>query len=165
MQGHGAGGGGFGDSRWLRDTGIPESLRHRLYRWVEVDELGADGFWLWLRLVLPVLLSLASGPSTRRTTLSILKQSHVLHQRVVDARREHRRAATFLEQYVRDRTILERRLAALHSRLGEIESESRLEVFSGRARKLDRTDSTPTLRSAKRRSAGGRRPRDAQGQP
>jgi len=121
MQGHRTRGLEADRPRWLRETGVPAELRHRLNRWVEVDELTVEGFWTWLRLVLPVLLDLASASPRRRSTLSFLEQSHHFHQRVVVERREFRRLDIFRQQFLRDRSALERRLDAIAQRLEALE--------------------------------------------
>ena len=68
MQGHRAGNRTNRNDRPSRVFTIPPDLRHRLAAWIDVDAVGADGFWLWLGTVLPLLpstVTTGAGPRVR----------------------------------------------------------------------------------------------------
>ncbi len=101
---------------------IPPDLRRRLHAWVDVDEVGPDGFWLWLRAVIPLLPSPATGrhgsipPYAGRA-----EELRELQQRLVVYAREHARLNVIAEQSHRDNELLVRRLRALEAALRTLE--------------------------------------------
>lgn len=109
---------------------IPFDLRRRLHEWIDVDEVGAEGFWLWLRAVLPLLPSPGPATTTRGPAVPAgLEELRELRQRLVFYAREHARLLVISEQYARDNQTLSRRLRALESALRTLESAGhRIEI-------------------------------------
>jgi hypothetical protein len=105
-----------------REFAIPPDLRRRLRAWVDVEEVGPEGFWLWFRAVLPLLPTPAP---TERTQIPVNEprtdRVRELQQRLVVYAREHSRLSVLCEQYVRDNQILARRLKALEAALRTFE--------------------------------------------
>ncbi len=101
---------------------IPPDLRRRLHAWVDVDEVGADGFWLWLRAVIPLLPNPAP---TRRGSIppyaGRAEDLREMQQRLVVYAREHSRLNVLAEQCHRDNEVLARRLRALEAALRTLE--------------------------------------------
>jgi hypothetical protein len=102
-----------------RDLAIPADLRRRLATWLDVDEVGAEGFWLWLRAVLPLLPTPAPNGSNPGGLVTDTRPAEVrdLHQRLVVYAREHARLTVICEQYAKDNQVLARRLKALEAAL------------------------------------------------
>lgn len=105
-----------------RELAIPADLRRRLAAWVDVEEVGLEGFWLWLRAILPLLPTpapkerapvLMNGPRTDNV--------RELQQRLVVYARENSRLNVICDQYARDNQILARRLKALEAALRTFE--------------------------------------------
>jgi hypothetical protein len=105
-----------------RELEIPPDLRRRLARWIDVEEVGRDGFWLWLRAVLPLLpdpdapTSKSAGPNT--TPDDRIRE---LATSLVDCARDRARLTVVAGQYVRDNQALVRRLKALEAALRTFE--------------------------------------------
>jgi hypothetical protein len=97
---------------------IPPDLRRRLAPWVNVDEVGAEGFWLWLRAILPLL---PSPDSSAKGVILVggprLEEVRELQQRFVVYARELSRLTVIGDQYARDNLALTRRLKALEAAL------------------------------------------------
>lgn len=114
-------------SRKRVDTGrtelsIPFDLRRRLHEWIDVNEVGTEGFWIWLRAVVPLLPRpepTGQGPvaSDRRGS----EQLQDLRRRLVFYAREHARLSVISDQRARDNQTLSRRLRALESALRTLE--------------------------------------------
>ncbi len=112
------------------DLAIPPDLRRRLTAWVDVEEVGAEGFWLWLRAILPLLPTPALGEKPQ-VSLSGPRTDEVreLQQRLVVYAREHARLNVLCDQYTRDNDILSRRLKALEAVLRTFEmAGARVEI-------------------------------------
>ncbi len=105
------------DEQWeLR--GIPADLRGRLRPWVDVDEVGAEGFWLWLRAVVPLLPR--PEESAKRPPIFRLSNKgdvEALERRLVIYAREQSRLTVIGHQCRRDNEVLTRRLKALEAAL------------------------------------------------
>jgi hypothetical protein len=100
------------------ELAIPADLRRRLAAWVDVEEVGLEGFWLWLRAILPLLPTPA--PNERAPFLmNVSRTDNVreLQQRLVVYARENSRINVICGQYARDNQILARRLKALEAAL------------------------------------------------
>jgi len=114
-------------SRKQEDAGrtefsIPFDLRRRLQAWIDVDEVGPEGFWLWLRAVVPLLPSPGPVGSTRDARDPIAVEGvQDLRRRLVFYAREHARLSVISDQYARDNQTLSRRLRALESALRTLE--------------------------------------------
>ena len=96
---------------------VPPDLRRRLSHWIEVDEVGADGFWLWFRAVLPLL------PTPGEPAASGFRQTDEReeHRRLVEYARDRARLSVICEQYARENQILTRRIRALEGALRTLE--------------------------------------------
>ena len=109
-----------------RELGIPVELRLRLAEWIDLDEVGADGFWLWLQTILPLLpdrKSSGAGPlSASRPEPDRVRE---LARDLVDCARERARLNMFADQYYRDNQVLARRVKALESALRTFEKTGR----------------------------------------
>lgn len=102
----------------LREFEIPSDLRRRLAAWVDVEEVGPEGFWVWLRAILPLLPTPPSAEKRQNLMNGPRSENvHELQQRLVVYAREHSRLNVVCEQYVRDNQILSRRLRALEAAL------------------------------------------------
>jgi hypothetical protein len=104
------------------ELSIPFDLRRRLHEWIDVDEVGADGFWLWLRAVVPLLPSSTPASPRVASVRGGPEELRELRQRLVFYAREHARLSVISEQYARDNQTLSRRLRALESALRTLES-------------------------------------------
>jgi len=97
---------------------IPPDLRRRLHAWVDVEEVGAEGFWLWLRAVLPLL---PNPTAPRQGPIppygARVEDVRELQRRIVVYAREQARLTVMAGQYVRDNEILTQRLRALEAAL------------------------------------------------
>ncbi len=96
---------------------VPADLRRRLGAWIDVDEVGPDGFWLWFRAVLPLL------PAPGEATSSGFRETdrREEHRRLVEYARDRARLSVICEQYARENQILARRIRALEGALRTIE--------------------------------------------
>jgi hypothetical protein len=105
-----------------RELAIPADLRRRLTAWVDVEEVGPEGFWLWLRAILPLLP--APVPTARASVLMNgprTENVRELQQRLVVYAREHSRLHVLCDECTRDNQILARRLKALEAALRTFE--------------------------------------------
>ena len=97
---------------------IPADLRRRLAAWVNVDEVGADGFWLWLRAVVPLLPKPeAAARAAAYGGVARAEEVRELQHRLVVYARELSRLTVICDQYARDNQALTRRLKALEAAL------------------------------------------------
>jgi len=104
---------------------VPEELKRRLASWIDLEQLGVDGLWLWLRDILPLLPG--RDASSRRRSMGNPGAPNLvreLHRRLVDHSRDRSRLAVILEQYARDNQTLARRLAALEAALRDVERDA-----------------------------------------
>lgn len=110
--------------------GMPSDLRGRLRPWVDVDEVGAEGFWLWLRAVVPLLPMPEENP--KRPAIFRLPKagdSAALERRLVMYAREHSRLTVICNQYIRDNELLTRRLKALEAAIRTLQmAGNRVEI-------------------------------------
>lgn len=105
------------------ELSIPFDLRRRLLEWIDVDEVGPEGFWLWLRAVVPLLpRPAASGRGLGFPDRPGAEDLQDLRRRLVFYAREHARLSVISDQYARDNQTLSRRLRALESALRTLES-------------------------------------------
>jgi hypothetical protein len=112
----------------LGDSGfqVPEALRERLGRWIDVDEVGPAGFWLWLESVLPIL-PLASEPGAGSSSSAAPPSIRVrqLARDLVDCARDRARLTITCERYFRDNQVLAVRLKAVEAALATTRSTGR----------------------------------------
>lgn len=155
MLGHAMTASGKGRKEGPSGTVVPEDLQRRLAGWIDVEQLGADGLWLWLREVLPLLPNPEGAPSVPSPPGDPApEQVRQLQRRLIDHARDRTRLAVICEQYARDNQVLARRLTALEASLREIEREGgRVEIpdLAGGA--------GPVLRRGGRARTGSRRSR------
>jgi len=97
---------------------IPEALKRRLQTWIEVDELGPAGFWLWLEGMLPLLPTPASFAEDRAPRPE-LSETHLveLARTYAECARERARLTIAGAQYYADNQALARRVKALEAAL------------------------------------------------
>ncbi|HTT72635.1 MAG TPA: hypothetical protein VMG99_00580 [Thermoplasmata archaeon] len=96
---------------------IPADIRRRLATWIDVDELGLEGFWLWLRAVLPLLPSASPMPPPASPSGFRREENGEMHRRVVEYARDRARLAVICEEYGREIHVLARRVRALEGAL------------------------------------------------
>ncbi len=105
---------------------LPPDLRRRLARWIDVDEVGPEGFWLWLAAILPLLPPPGSGakgpPSAGRPPEERIRE---LAGDLVDCARERARLTILCERYFSDNQALSRRVKALEAALRTFEKAGR----------------------------------------
>jgi hypothetical protein len=105
--------GGSGSSEGI----VPARLRDRLREWVDVDAVGADGFWSWLEAVLP-LLPPAGGPRREPSPSSSLgDRVRELARELVDCAGDRARLIADCDRYYTDNVGLARRVKALEASL------------------------------------------------
>jgi hypothetical protein len=100
-----------------RGLEIPPELRLRLAGWIDVDEVGATGFWLWLETVLPLLPDPNPDPGKPSAKRAPGDRVRELARDLVDCARERARLNVFAERYFRDNQVLARRVKALEATL------------------------------------------------
>jgi hypothetical protein len=112
------------DDDHSREFAMPADLRRQLADWIDVDEVGADGFWLWFRAVLPLL---PGREAAGAEPLSANQPDRVreLARDLVDCARDRARLTVFAERYYRDNQLLARRLRALEAALRTFERAGR----------------------------------------
>ena len=112
------------------DLEIPDDIRRRLRAWVDVDQVGVDGFWLWLRAIIPLLPTpgpTGKGPELASGTLP--EDLRDMHRRLVVYAREHARLTVMCTEYTRENVTLSRRLKALEAALRTLEmAGARIEI-------------------------------------
>ncbi len=95
---------------------IPEGLRLRLVPWIDIDEVGAAGFWRWLETVLPLLP--APGPkkdSASRRGAQEIERMQELARDLVDCAGDRARLTIACERYFSDNRALSIRVKALEA--------------------------------------------------
>ena len=95
---------------------MPEVLRRRLVPWIDVDEVGAAGFWRWLETVLPLLPT--KGPkkdSASHQGTQGIERLQELARELVDCAGDRARLTIACEQYFSDNRALSLRVKALEA--------------------------------------------------
>ena len=106
------------DGRRPIEFAIPSDIQRRLAAWIDVDEVGAEGFWLWFRAVLPLLPEPTSkGAESTMPGAERPDRVRELAGDLVDCARERARLTVAAERYFRDNQALTRRLKALEAAL------------------------------------------------
>lgn len=109
---------------------IPFDIRQRVHEWVDVDEVGAEGFWLWLGAVLPLLPPPgASGSDNRSSERPAADRLRELARDLVDLARDRARLTVECDRYYRDNEALARRVKALEGALRTFEKAGRGEAL------------------------------------
>ncbi len=101
---------------------VPADLRRRLKPWVDVDEVGLEGFWVWLRAVVPLLPH--PEPRARATSVALATPREMmrqLEQRLALYAREQSRLTVVCDRAIRDNEVLVRRLKALEAALRTVD--------------------------------------------
>lgn len=95
-----------------RSAEIPSALRAALKPWVDLDQVGLPGLWIWLQSVLPVL-PLPSGAAA----IPAGTRSEELAKALVDCSAERARLNFRAYEYYSDNVVLARRVRALEGML------------------------------------------------
>jgi hypothetical protein len=102
----------------------PMELRKGLLPWIDVGEVGAEGFWLWLETLLPVLPSPQRGPTESRTAAESPEVRLLQIARdLADCARERARLTTAAAHYYHDNFVLALRVKALEAGLAQFDRE------------------------------------------
>lgn len=97
---------------------VPEQVRRHLSKWIDLNQVGIDGFWTWLDTVLPLL-----GPATATDSgntngeRATPRRVRELATDLVDCARERARLTVECEHYFSDNQLLARRVRALEAML------------------------------------------------
>jgi hypothetical protein len=106
-----------GGGRSPRDAlAPPAELRAALRPWINLDEVGLPGLWVWLRTVVPMLPAPSSAeadPAGPHGTESGGSRVHDLAKALVDCARDRARLNFQSYEYYSDNTVLARRIRAL----------------------------------------------------
>ena len=100
---------------------VPERIRQRLRAWVDIDAVGADGFWSWLETVMRALPP-PDGPRPSPSAPSALADRvRELARDLVDCAGDRARLIADCDRYYTDNVGLARRVKALEAslRLGD----------------------------------------------
>lgn len=95
---------------------VPEPLRSRLARWIDVSEVGQAGFWRWLETVLPALPSPSGADSTSAARPESTRVRELARD-LVDCAGDRARLTVMGDRYFRDNQVLAVRLKALEAAL------------------------------------------------
>jgi hypothetical protein len=102
---------------------MPDDLRRRLEPWIDVRDVGADGFWMWLGTVLPLLPTPSEGSPPPESAAAVPAQRiRQLARDLVDCARERARLTVMADRYYTDNVQLTRRLKALEAALRTFEA-------------------------------------------
>ena len=96
---------------------VPEPLRTRLRAWVDVDEVGPEGFWSWVDAVLPLLPRADAPRSDPSPTASLPDRLRELAKDLVDCAGDRARLIADCDRYYTDNVGLARRVKALEASL------------------------------------------------
>lgn len=109
--------GGRSDASRVGSLVVPERIRKRLRTWVDVDAVGADGFWAWLETVLP-LIPPPDGPrSSPSAPNALADRVRELATDLVDCAGDRARLIADCDRYYTDNVGLARRVKALEASL------------------------------------------------
>ncbi len=95
-----------------RSTEVPAALRVALKPWVDLEQVGLPGLWIWLQSVLPVL-PLPSGAGAAPAG----SRPEELAKALVDCSAERARLNFRAYEYYSDNVVLARRVRALEGML------------------------------------------------
>ena len=94
----------------------PADLRRRLLPWIDVDEVGLEGLWLWLGTVLSVLPVPERGPTGAGVASAPPEvRLRQVARDLVDCARERSRLTTVAARYYEENLALARRAKALEA--------------------------------------------------
>jgi len=112
--GHGSATPRRNDEPGLPGLGIPPDLQRQLRDWIDVEAVGAAGFWSWLRTILPLLPGPeAAGAGPRSSREPEGNRVLELARDLVECARERAQLTVTAERYYRDNQALSRRVKAL----------------------------------------------------
>jgi hypothetical protein len=104
------------------DLAVPERLRPLLARWIDLDEIGAAGFWHWLETVLPLLPGKDAGGERWATVVPpAAPRLQELARDLIDCAGDRARLTIACERYYTDNQALSRRVKALEAALAAFE--------------------------------------------
>jgi len=104
----------------------PTEVRKHIRPWVEVDEVGPQGFWVWLESLLPVLpLPERGSPSARTAAESPEVRLRQVARDLSHCASERARLTTVAAQYYQDNFVLALRVKALEAGLAQIDREGK----------------------------------------
>ena len=94
----------------------PASVVRALLPWVDLSQVGPEGFWLWLTDLLPLLPAPAPDPrSVPPPVASPEARIEELARALAGAASEHARIRFLASEYHHDNTLLARRVKALEA--------------------------------------------------
>ncbi len=135
---------------------IPPDIERRLTTWIDLEEVGADGFWLWFRAVLPLL----PNPTDRSESGFRTTDPQAEHRRLVEYARDRARLSVICEQYARENHILARRVRVLDGALRTLElAGQKVEI----ATDLEAEEMADRYVPRSRRRTAAARPRESDG--
>ncbi len=109
-----------------RSFQVPEPLRSRLAPWIDVNEVGPAGLWVWLETILPVLPSpLERGADPKSSTAPGATRVRQLARDLVDCARDRARLTILCDRYYRDNQVLSVRLKSVEAALATTRSTGR----------------------------------------
>ena len=99
-----------------RELHIPDELRQRLAGWIDIEAVGAEGFWRWFGTVLPLLGGPRNGAADSPSRVEApAERVRALARELVDCAGERARLTVKCDEYYRDNQMLARRVKALES--------------------------------------------------
>jgi hypothetical protein len=111
--------------RWkpsLTDWAPPAEVRKRLLAWIDLEQVGAEGFWLWLETVLPSLPLPERGPAGSRTAAEPPEvRLRQIARDLADCARDRARLTIAASHYYQDNFILALRVKALEAGLAQLD--------------------------------------------
>ncbi len=96
-----------------RSTELPPALRRALQPWVDVDNVGLPGLWIWLETALPALAQALAAEPTHDADRRVAELAKAL----VDCSTERARLNFRAYEYYSDNVVLARRVRALEGML------------------------------------------------
>jgi hypothetical protein len=107
-----------GSAEGSAERTVPRAVRARLRPWIDLDEVGLAGFWVWLETVLPLLPTGPRPPSGASDGRSAPPDRlRDLAAGLVACAGDRARLAFAGERYFRDNQVLARRVKALEAAL------------------------------------------------
>jgi hypothetical protein len=96
----------------------PEKIRRHLLPWIDLDEVGAEGFWSWLETLLPVIprperFTSGPQPSTEPPEVRLRHVARLL----ADCAGDRARLTFVAARYFQDNFVLALRVKALEAGL------------------------------------------------
>jgi hypothetical protein len=103
------------------DWAPPVNILRQLTPWIDVGEVGAQRFWLWLETIIPVIPLPERGPVGPRTAAEAPEvRLRQIARNLVDCARERARLATAAARFYEDNFVLALRVKALEAGLAQL---------------------------------------------